>query len=174
MKINNDIIIRRATPDDAKRIIDLVNPIIEKDLDAVQDLPYTVEFVRSLLENSEPRFIYNVAIRINDGKVVGYARITPPIRSMPTISHNAIFSLFIDLNERRKGIGTLLAEKTLDDARKMNFENVQSYLREGNIDSITFSLKMGFGIIGTSLNQAKCYSRYINMVIMERNFDTPH
>jgi len=168
MKFPDNIRIRKAIPDDAESIVRIINPIIERGMESVQDLPYSAAFLKNQLENLQPGTIYHVAELKKDNKMVGVAMVLPHIHNIPTTSHNAVLALFVDLNERGKGIGTLLCNQTLETAKKSGFENLQIYIREDNLDLIAFGLKLGFGIIGTAMKQGKCYSKYINIIVMEK------
>jgi len=163
-----NIIIRKARPSDAERIVGLLNPIIEKGTDSVWDLPCTAEFERHWLENLRPGSIYSVAERRKDSKIVGIQTLTPMLRYYKALKHIANMMLFVDLDERGKGIGTFLANETFREARNNGYENVHLYIREDNFDSLLFAFKLGFRIIGIAKNHAKCYSKYVDMVVLER------
>ena len=164
-----NILIRNASTSDVEDIVRLLNRIIEQGTDTVWDLPCTVEFERQWMENLRPRSLLNVAQKKDDLKIAGIHMLSPMLRYYQSISHIANMWLLIDIDERKKGIGYFLADSTFKEARSKGYERVHIQLREDNLDSLMFALKLGFRIIGTAENQAKCYSKYLNMVILEKS-----
>ena len=164
-----NILIRNARTSDVEDIVELLNRIIEKGDDTVWDMPCTVEFERQWMEDLRPGSLYNVAQRMDDSKIVGIHMLSPMLRYYRATAHNANMWLLIDLDERGKGIGSFLAKATFEEAKNKGYERVYIQLREDNLNSISFAFKLGFRIIGTAENQAKCYSKYLNLVILEKS-----
>jgi L-amino acid N-acyltransferase YncA len=163
-----DLLIREVRLDDAEAIVSILNPIIEAGLYTVLDTPFTAQAEREFIANFPKRGIFHAAERRQDGKVVGIQTIEPFATYTGAFDHVAVMGTFVDLSQRRQGIGTRLSEATFEAARCKGYEKIFTYLRADNPASLAFHLKLGFRIVGTAQKQAKLGQRYVDEVIVEK------
>jgi L-amino acid N-acyltransferase YncA len=164
-----EIIVRNARISDAADITEILNKIIEKGTDTIWDLPSTPEFEREWMQNLRPRSLLNVAEREEDGKVIGFQMISPMLRYFKEVHHVGNMWLLINIADRGKGIGSYLANFTFIEAKKMGYEKIHVHIREDNLNSLLFALKLGFRIIGTAENHARWHSTYLNITLLEKS-----
>lgn len=163
-----DLLIREVRLDDAEAIISILNPIIEAGLYTVLDTPFTAQAEREFITNFPKRGIFHVAERRQDEKVVGFQTIEPFATYTRAFDHVAVMGTFVDLSQRRQGIGTRLSEATFEAARGKGYEKIFTYVRADNPATLGFHLKLGFRIVGTAQKQAKLDRRYVDEVLVEK------
>jgi L-amino acid N-acyltransferase YncA len=163
-----DLLIREVRLDDAEAITTILNRIIEAGLYTVLDMPFTAQAEGEFIANFPKRGIFHVAERRQDGQVVGFQTIEPFATYTRAFDHVAVMGTFVDLSQRRQGIGTHLSEATFEAARGKGYEKIFTYLRVDNPASLAFHLKLGFRIVGTAQKQAKLGRRYVDEVLVEK------
>ena len=162
-----NLVIREARPDDAQAIVSILNPIIEAGVYTVLDTPLTVEYERDYIANFPQRGIFYVA-EDQDQKIVGFESGEPYATYTHAFDHVAVIGTFVDLKERRQGIGTHLFEATLEAARRTGYEKIFTFVRADNAASLTFYLKLGFRVVGRAERQARLNGKYIDEILIER------
>ncbi len=162
-----NLVIREARPDDAGAIVRILNPIIAAGVYTVLDTPLTVEYERDYIANFPPRGIFHVAEDQNQ-RIVGFESGEPYATYTHAFDHVTVIGTFVDLKERRRGIGTCLFETTLEAARRKGYEKIFTFVRADNAASLTFYFKLGFRVIGTAQKQAKLNGKYIDEILVER------
>jgi L-amino acid N-acyltransferase YncA len=113
-----ELLIREARPDDAGAIVRILNPIIEAGAYSMLLTPFTAEAEREFIVNFPPRGIFHVVELLPEQRVVGFQTIEPFATYTCAFDHVAVMGTFLDLNERRRGIGTRLAQATFEAARR--------------------------------------------------------
>jgi L-amino acid N-acyltransferase YncA len=159
--------IRQVRPDDAQAIVSILNPIIEAGIYTVPDTPLTVEYERDYIANFPSRGIFHVA-QDQNRRIVGFESGEPYATYTHAFDHVAVIGTFVDLKERRQGIGTRLFETTLEAARRTGYEKIFTFVRSDNAASLTFHFKLGFRVIGRAERQAKLNGKYIDEILIER------
>jgi len=121
-----NLVIRGARLDDAGALVRILNPIIEAGVYTVLDTPLTVEYERDYIANFPPRGVFHVA-EDQDQRIVGFESGEPYATYTHAFDHVAVIGTFVDLKERRRGIGTRLFEATLEAARRKGYEKIRTY-----------------------------------------------
>ena len=163
-----DLLIREVQPEDAESIIGILNPIIEAGSYTVLDRTLSVEEEQRFITNFPDRGVFHVAQRRKNGQVVGFQSIEPFATYTRTFDHVAGIATFVDLSQRRQGIGRRLSEVTFEAAIRAGYEKIFTYVLAHNQASLAFHLKLGFRIVGTSQKQAKFGADYADEVIIEK------
>jgi L-amino acid N-acyltransferase YncA len=162
-----ELMIRPVRPDDAQAIVSILNPIIEAGIYTVLDTPLTVEYERDYIANFPSRGIFHVA-QDQNRQIVGFESGEPYATYTHALDHVAVIGTFVDLKERRQGIGTRLFETTLEAARRRGYEKIFTFVRADNAESLAFYLKLGFRVVGRAERQAKLSGKYIDEILIER------
>ena len=110
------LLIREVRLDDAEAIVSILNPIIKAGLYTVLDAPLTPQAEREFIANFPKRGIFHVAERRQDGAAVGIQTIEPFDTYTGAFDHVAVMGTFVELSQRRQGIGTRLSEATFEAA----------------------------------------------------------
>jgi L-amino acid N-acyltransferase YncA len=163
-----DLIIRPVCPDDAKGVVNVINPIIEAGQNTVFDTPFTPQFEREYILNLAARAVFYVAEDRTNGQIVGWQSLDAFAAYTHAFDHVGVIGTYVSLDHHRQGIGTQLAQATFATARDKGYEKIFSYVRADSPQSLTFYLKLGFRIVGTAQRQAKINSTYIDEIIIEK------
>lgn len=148
--------IRKATPKDIKRIIDLlhqvnmVHHVIRPDLFKPYTTKYNEQELETLLKDgSKPIFVYD------DGKVKGYAfcQVTE-VRDNLLLQDNKtlyIDDICVDEQARGQHVGKALYEHVREYARSIGCHNITLNVWEGNDPALSFYRKMGMQVQKTTM-----------------------
>jgi L-amino acid N-acyltransferase YncA len=163
-----ELLIREARPDDAASIVAILNPIIEAGIYSVLDTPFTVEEEREFIASFSERGVFHLAEDRLEERAVGFQTVEPFATYTHAFDHVAIIATFVELSARRNGIGSQLAEATLEKAKRMGYEKLFTYVRADNETALEFYRKLGFRVVGTAEKQANCGGAYVDEIIIER------
>jgi len=158
------ITIRRATVDDAEDIARIINSVVdEKKYTSLRK--FSVEEEREYLGSLDEREGLFAAIK--DGKIVGLQEISLFEKWSESMGHVGNILTLILQPFRGQGIGTKLAERTLNFARENRYEKISSYIIEDNIHAINYYEKIGFRVVGRWAKQVKLDGKYHDDLIVE-------
>ena len=163
-----DLLIREARTDDAGAILGIRNPIIEAGVYTALDTPLRVEAQRQFVRAFPPRGIFHLAVRREDGNVVGFQTMEPFADFTGAFDHVGIIATYVDLAHRRQGIGRRLFAATFPAAKQRGYEKILTYVRADNPAALACYLHQGFHIVGTARRQAKLNGKYVDEVFIER------
>lgn len=109
--------VRQAEVDDAEEILEIYKPYVE-------NTAVTFEYTPPSLEEMENRIIerkgkYPFLVLENDDRILGYAYLSP-FKERDAYNWSAETSIYLRLNQRGRGFGTILLEALEKEARKMN------------------------------------------------------
>ena len=160
--------IRRATPDDAEKILEYCK-IIGGQSDNLtygpEGIPFTVEKEKEFLENMmcSDRQLFLVAV--NDGEIVGTA--TFKSLSRARLAHRATIGLAVKKSMWGNHIGTHLMEKLMDfAANTAKVQIISLEVRSDNKRAISLYKKFGFEKVGTFPGFMKIDGKDIDCDIM--------
>jgi len=158
------ITIRRATIDDAEAIVHIINNVVdEKRYTSLRR--FSVEEEREYFRSLDER--EGLFVAIHEGKVIGFQGVTLFAKWSESMSHVANIVTQILPGFRGKGIGTQLAERTLEFARENGYEKISSYVIKDNIHAINYYEKLGFRVVGRWRRQIKLDGKYHDDLIVE-------
>ena len=163
-----DLLIREVRLEDAEAIVRILNPIIEAGSYTVLDAPLTTEAEREYIAGFPERGVFHVAECHQDQRIVGFQSAEPFATYTRAFDHVAVVGTFVDLAERRRGIGLCLSEATFEAARRKGYEKIFTYVRADNTAALAFHLKLGFRLVGTAQRQAKLHGKYVDEIIIEK------
>lgn len=148
--------VRKASPKDLQRIIDLlhqvnmVHHVIRRDLFKPNTTKYSEQELEIILkDNNKPIFVYD------DGDVEGYAfcQITEvkDNQLLEDIKTLYIDDICVDEHARGKHIGKALYEFVRDYAKSIGCNNITLNVWEGNYAAISFYRNMGMHVQKTTM-----------------------
>ena len=115
----SEITIRTATPDDAGMLLGIYKYYIENTAITYELEVPTADDFRGRIEKMLKKYPYIVAER--DGKIIGYAY-AGVFKDRAAYDHSVETSIYVALNEKRRGTGTLLYND-LEKTSKMLIEH---------------------------------------------------
>lgn len=168
-----EISVREVRPDDAAAVAGILNRIIETGTFTAFDTPVSVDAEREYIEQFPARGVFLVAERAADGRVVGFQSMEPFAAFTRAFDHVGVLGTYVDLEERRKGIASLLFAATFGAARQKGYRKIFTYVRADNPAALSTYLHHGFTIVGVAREQAKIGERYVDEIVIERLLEPP-
>lgn len=160
--------IRDVVPADAEAIAGILNSIIAARIHTAFDTPFSVEAERSYIVNFPPRGIWHVAVQPPDNRILGFQVLEPFATYTSAFDHVGTLGTYVDLAERRRGVGSALFEATIDRARDKGFEKIFTFVRADNAAALATYLVHGFVIVGRAKDHARIDGRYIDEILIEK------
>jgi len=159
-----NVVVRRATPEDAERIAKVLGSIVDEGKFTVLK-KFSPEEERSYLQSLSDREAIFVAE--SGGKIVGLQSIDSPYKYSDKMEHVATIGTFVMDGFRGMGIGKRLAEATWSFAREKGYEKIVIAVLHDNERALSFYEKLGFKRVGVHKKHAKLGGEYKDEVIME-------
>ncbi len=158
--------IRAARLEDAAGLVAVLNPIIEDGRYTVLDRPFSAQQERDYLAAFPARGLFLVAER-GDGSLAGFQSMEPFASYTGAFDHVGIMGTFVDLEQRREGVGRLLFDELRPRALRLGYQKIFTTIRSDNEASLGFHRALGFEVVGTARRQARIRGRYVDEVIVE-------
>jgi L-amino acid N-acyltransferase YncA len=165
--MTSDLLIRRATPDDAAGIADVLNPIVAARIYSAMVTPVTEKTQREFIETLPPRSLLHVAVE-PPGRIVGLQEVLPFCAGTASFDHVGVIGSFVALDRHRRGIGARLFAVTFDAARALGYEKLFAFVRADNEAGLRAYTGQGFRKIGTAAKHCKVDGRYVDEIVIER------
>ncbi len=160
--------IRPVQVEDAKGIVNVLNPLIRAGESTALDRVFTVEEEEGFISAFPARGVFQVAERANDGVIAGFQNLEPFATYTDAFAHVGIMGTYVDPSGHRQGIGRLLFEATRLAAKDKGYEKFFAFVRADNGGALAFYKRLGFEVIGVAKRHAKIKGRYIDEVMIER------
>ena len=164
--------IRPATPDDAAALLAIYAPYVaETAISFEYEVPSEEEFRQRIKDFSKD---YPYLLAEEDGHIVGYAY-AHIFHGRAAYQWSVETSIYVDRNEKRKGIGKQLHE-ALEQALKaqgiLNMEAAIAYVEQEDEyltqASPRFHQRMGYRLCGTFRRSGYKFGRWYDMIWMEK------
>ena len=164
--------IRPATPADAESIQRIYAPYVKDTAISFEyDVPSVEEMARRMAEIQEK---YPWIVAEEDGKVVGYAY-AHIFHGRAAYQWSVETSIYVDMQEKRKGIGNILHE-ALEEALKvqgiLNMNAAIAYVEPEDEylthDSVRFHERMGYTKVAHFHQCGRKFGRWYDVVWMEK------
>mgnify|MGYP000901427075 FL=1 len=105
------------------------------------------------------------------GRVLGLQDIAPYADYSAALDHVGVVGTFVDLAQRRQGIGRRLAQATFAAARDAGYEKLFASIRADNPAAQRYYGSLGFTTIGIARRQARFRQgdgwRYVDEILVE-------
>lgn len=160
--------IRKATPEDAAGVFEVLSPIVRTGMYSAIDPDLTVEQERDFIQSIHPRGWMIVAEDAESRRILGFHTLEPFAAYSKVFDHVAIVGTYVELNQHRRGVGRALCAESFERAREAGFEKVFTYVRADNPRGLAFYEEMGFRVVGIAERQVKVNQAYVDEVIIER------
>ncbi len=168
----NDIRIRPVTPEDARQLLDIYTPYVEKTAISFEyDVP-TLEDFQNRIRRTLQRYPYITAEK--DGKLLGYAY-TGSFVGRAAYDWAVETSIYLREDCRKMGIGKMLYEKIEEISRAQNILSLNACIgcpevTDEHLDknSMQFHAHLGFEMVGEFHKCGYKFGTWYNMVWMEK------
>lgn len=170
--IKDDITIRFATTKDAGALLKIYEPYVKQTAITFEyDVP-TLEDFTGRIENVLKKYPYLVAEE--KGNIVGYAYVSP-FKTRAAYDWAVETSIYVDMEQKRKGIGKYLYEVLEEILKQQGILNVNACIAYPAVedeyltfDSIKFHEKLGYVLVGRFHECGYKFKRWYDMVWMEK------
>ncbi len=133
--------LRELEKTDAKSLIGIFNYYVANSLAAFRDKQVGIGyFERIWAEQGE---LPAVAVETEDGKFIGYGRLSP-YKPVSTLSKTAVITYFIMPDHTGAGLGTRVLDYLVERARPMGIDRILASISSPNEASIEFHKRNGF------------------------------
>lgn len=136
---------RLAEISDAKRLVEIYKPYVEKTPITFEYVVPSVEEFAKRIEHTAADFPYILAV--HEGKIIGYAY-AGRYRSREAYDWVVELSIYLDENERGHHAGTELYSRLLTFLKKLNYQRAYACITHPNPASHKFHEKFNFNEIG--------------------------
>jgi L-amino acid N-acyltransferase YncA len=161
-----DCVIREAEIKDISAIKDIYNQGIEDRIATLETRLRSDEDMKEWLLAREERHKV-IVIENNIGVILGWASINM-FNSRCCYSGVGDLSIYIDRNNRGKGLGKMLLKALIEKAREKEFHKLILSTFEFNEAGKGLYKSLGFREVGTYVNQGILDGKFINITIMEK------
>ena len=111
------MIVRQAEIADAEDILDIYRPYVEKTAITFEYTPPSIDEMENRIKERKGK--YPFLVLENDERILGYAYLSP-FKERDAYNWSAETSIYLRLNQRGRGLGTILLEALEKEAGKMN------------------------------------------------------
>ncbi len=173
MKKKDNIKIRIATLEDAKRLLDIYTPYIEKTAITFEYSIPSIEEFKSRISNTLNKYPYLVAEK--DNKILGYAYASP-FKERAAYDWAVETTIYVDKDMRKMGIGKILYDSLEKVLLAQNILNLNACIAYPIIEdeyltknSVNFHKHLGYRLVGEFYQCGYKFNRWYNMVWMEKH-----
>ena len=169
---NEDIRIRVATIDDAKEILDIYAPYVEKTAITFEYEVPSIEEFRERMKNILKKYPYIVAEK--NGEILGYAY-TGTFVGRAAYDWAVETTIYLKEGKRKRGIGRKLYNSLEEISKLQNILNLNACIAYPEIEdeyltknSVKFHEHLGYDIVGKFHKCGYKFGRWYDMVWMEK------
>lgn len=165
------ISIRPAAEKDLPALLEIYNHVILHTTAVYSYQPHTMEARRewyaSKLKDGLPVFVAE-----EDGRVVGFSSYGP-FRAWPAYKYSIENSVYVAASERGKGIGKLLIQPLIDEARRQNYHAIIASIDASNQSSLRLHRSFGFEEVAHFRQVGFKFGRWLDLKFLELLLETP-
>ncbi|MFQ3321745.1 MAG: L-amino acid N-acyltransferase YncA [Candidatus Thalassarchaeaceae archaeon] len=152
--------VRFANSDDWENISKLYNEIINEGLATLN----TENVTNTEVSQWSSKGI--ILVYFMGEKIAGFTR-SLPYSERECYAGVSQFSIYVDINFRRMGVGSLLLQKLIEELEKTDFWKIVSRVFPENISSRELLVKHGFREVGTYEKHGRLEGKWRDAVIVE-------
>jgi phosphinothricin acetyltransferase len=165
------ISIRQATERDLPALLEIYNHVILHTTAVYSYQPHTME-ARKEWYASKRKDGYPVFVAEDSGRVVGFSSYGP-FRAWPAYKYTIENSVYVAEDQRGKGIGKLLIQPLIDDARRQEFHAIIASIDASNTSSLRLHRSLGFEEVAHFRQVGFKFGGWLDLKFMELLLDTP-
>jgi L-amino acid N-acyltransferase YncA len=162
------VAIRKAKPADLDAITEIYNEAILTTTATFDTEPKSaadqVEWFRSHDER------HPILVAVLNGKVVGWASLSK-WSDRHAYDDAVETSFYVKSGFRGQGIGRLLKEAVIEEARRLHFHTLIARVAEGNPESLHLNERAGFVHVGTLKEVGRKFGKLLDVRILQKILD---
>ncbi len=159
------IVLERLSERHRKPVIDIFNYFVKNGFAAYPDTEVEYEFFDRLLEMA--RGYPAVVAKDVDDRIVGFGLLRP-FHFAATFKRTAEVSYFLLPENMRQGLGTMILERLIGEAKTMGIDSILASISSRNVESVNFHVKRGFVECGRFKAIGKKFGHDFDVVWMQK------
>ena len=159
------VLLRRATEEDVPHIAEIYNEAVIHSTATFDISPKTLVEKAEWLRGHDPSHPVIVA-EFPNGWIAGWASLSK-FSDRPCYSGTVEDSVYVRSEARRRGIGSLLLETLIVEARRAGHHAILARIDSGNEPSIRLHERLGFRRVGVLREVGFKFGRWLDVIIME-------
>jgi phosphinothricin acetyltransferase len=163
--MNPPIQIRRALPSDVDAITAIYNEAILTTTATFDTEPKTTAERLEWFTAHDER--HPVLVATVGGTIVGWASLSR-WSDRPAYDDTAETSFYVQSKYRGRGIGRMLKEAIIEEARKLHFHTLIARVAEGSQESLHLNESAGFVHIGTMKQVGRKFGKLLDVHILQK------
>ena len=163
--MNPSVQIRRAVPEDVETITAIYNEAILTTTATFDTEPKTIAERLAWFNTHDER--HPILVATVEGNVVGWASLTR-WSDRPAYDDTAETSFYVKSEHRGQGIGRLLKEAIIEEARKLHFHTLIARVAEGSQESLHLNESAGFVYVGTMKEVGRKFGKLLDVHILQK------
>lgn len=164
MPTGKPVTIRPAQISDAAEIRDIYNEAIATTTATFDTQPKTLAERQAWIESHDDR--HPILVAELDMHVVGWASLTR-WSDRPAYDGTAETSFYVAAEARGRGIGRLLKQHLIEEARRCGYRTLLARVAEGNAASIHLNEQFGFQHVGTMKQVGRKFEQLLDVHLMQ-------
>ncbi len=161
------MLIRLATLDDARALLDIYNPQVLESTRTLDLVARTVEQQRDWIEARSGGLAVLVAEDPDDGEVIGFGSLSF-YRDRPGYRTSVEDSVYVAAGHQGRGVGGALLAALVDAARARGFHAMFARIVGPQEASVALHERHGFELIGIEREVARKFGRWHDVALMQR------
>lgn len=157
--------IREAAQKDLVDILNIYNDAILNTTAVYSYKPQTLES-RQIWYDKKMAEGYPILVCEQDNKVVGFATFGP-FRAWPAYKYSIEHSVYVDMEYRKKGIGTSLIKELIAIAKEREYMTLIAGIDAANEKSIAIHKNFGFVHAGTIKKAGFKFNRWLDLAFYQ-------
>ena len=166
------MIIRKATPEDAERLLEIYSYYVEKTATSFEYETPSLEEFRDRIVNTLKKYPYLVLEE--DGVIQGYSY-AGPLKPREAYKYSCEVTIYLDRAARGRGYGPALYEALEEELKSMGITNLYACVSDPLVEdeyldrkSEGFHSHMGYVKNGEFHKCGYKFGRWYNMIMMEK------
>jgi ribosomal protein S18 acetylase RimI-like enzyme len=161
-----NILVRKATVNDAKQVANVINSVIAEGKHTIFDRPFSEEEERKFISSLGSRSALHVAEV--DGKITGVQSIDLLTDLAASVQHVATIGTWLLLDYRGLGIGRCLAEESFIFARRHGYRKILIQVLADNHRALRFYRSLGFCDVGIAKQHVRLAGVFHDEMYLEK------
>lgn len=161
------LIIRKATPDDAEKMLEYLNQVGgESDnlLFGLNEMQISIEQEKAFIESINNLSKDIMLLGLVDNEIVSISSLQGFARKR--IAHRGEIAISVKKQFWHHGIGTKMMQALIDFAKSAHISVVELKVKSDNVNAIALYKKLAFETIGTYKNFFKINEKYFDAELM--------
>ncbi len=163
--MNPSIQIRQALPEDVEAITTIYNEAILTTTATFDTEPQTTAERMEWFKAHDER--HPILVAAVEGTIVGWASLSR-WSDRPAYNDTAETSFYVQSKYRGRGIGRMLKDSIIEEARKHHFHTLIARVAEGSQESLHLNENAGFVQVGTMKEVGRKFGKLLDVHILQK------